>query len=676
VRLRLCTDRAGSRRGSPDQVSSGHILANNWSSTASAVRSCTTSQADIFRAFFAELEDLEIEYAILHGYSGFPESIPSDVDFVVNSRYLARLHHIVARISEERGWVIAQVLRHSLSSRYFLLVDPLDPAKTLALDACSHLDKSGFRLMRAEELLQDRKPSEGGFYVPATAAEFGCILAKAILYRKNPSEVVPRLKALYAADPDRVHQVFTRLTGRPGSDLNGWLEHDDHTWGHLRAEMLATCRSGWTLRACDLLRRMRNVTRPTGFRVSVLGPDGSGKSTLISGLKARLAPTFFGEPVVFKFRPDVTNRIVPSVDDRPHDRDPRSRPVSVLKVAFYAADWWWGWLTRLVPLQLRGSLILFDRDFSDLTIDQRRYLVQSVGVLAAALRHLVPRPSRTYVLDALPEEAHSRKPELPLSELERQMQAYRTLVGKDRRMRLVDANRPKEEVVASVAHDVVLRLASRECLRSRPTGSRCIDVIVAGGGLIVLAPGLAALSLAVRLRLGSPVLFRQERPGLMGEAFTMYKFRTMTAARNPETGRPRPDAERMTSFGTALRKTSLDELPELVNVLRGEMSLVGPRPLLMEYLPRYSPAQMRRHSVPPGLTGWAQVSGRNAVTWEEKFALDVRYVDERSLGLYLRILFKTASVVLTGKGISPSEASAGRFLGATSTSTEDIQGAP
>jgi lipopolysaccharide/colanic/teichoic acid biosynthesis glycosyltransferase len=194
-----------------------------------------------------------------------------------------------------------------------------------------------------------------------------------------------------------------------------------------------------------------------------------------------------------------------------------------------------------------------------------------------------------------------------------------------------------------------------------------LDVIVAGTLLIVLAPLLAVIALLVRLRLGAPALFRQQRPGRDDQPFTLCKFRTMTDARDGA-GRLQPDAARLTPFGRFLRRASLDELPELINVLRGEMSLVGPRPLLMQYLDRYTPAQRRRHAVRPGLTGWAQVHGRNTLSWEERFALDVWYVDHLSLGLDLRILGLTLGKVLRGEGISlEGHATMPEFLGTGSS---------
>jgi len=190
---------------------------------------------------------------------------------------------------------------------------------------------------------------------------------------------------------------------------------------------------------------------------------------------------------------------------------------------------------------------------------------------------------------------------------------------------------------------------------------RAFDLIASLLALALLSPLLGLIALTVRLTLGSPVLFRQRRPGLHGEPFTIYKFRTMTDARDAQ-GNPLPDAERLTPFGRFLRSTSLDELPELFNVLKGDMSLVGPRPLLMQYLERYTPEQARRHEVKPGITGWAQVNGRNAITWEQKFALDVWYVDHWSLWLDLKIIVLTAWKIFTREGISqPGQATMEEF---------------
>lgn len=179
----------------------------------------------------------------------------------------------------------------------------------------------------------------------------------------------------------------------------------------------------------------------------------------------------------------------------------------------------------------------------------------------------------------------------------------------------------------------------------RTFGKRFIDIAVTLVLLILSAPLLLLLALLVRRKLGGPVLFRQRRPGLHGRPFTLLKFRTMTEARDAQ-GHLLPDSERLTRFGNFLRSSSLDELPELINVLKGEMSLVGPRPLLMQYLPRYTSEQRRRHAVRPGITGWAQVNGRNALDWEARFVLDLWYVEHQSLWLDGQIIWRTIGKVL------------------------------
>jgi lipopolysaccharide/colanic/teichoic acid biosynthesis glycosyltransferase len=196
--------------------------------------------------------------------------------------------------------------------------------------------------------------------------------------------------------------------------------------------------------------------------------------------------------------------------------------------------------------------------------------------------------------------------------------------------------------------------------------TRTRDFVLSFLGLALLAPLLLLVGSFVAVYLGRPVLYRQVRPGLYGKPFSMVKFRTMTDERS-EDGSLLPDAQRLTSFGRFLRATSIDELPELWNVLRGDMSLVGPRPLLMEYLPLYNSEQGRRHQVRPGVTGWAQVNGRNAISWQDKFALDVWYVDNRSMWLDIRILWMTVRKVLVRDGISATgEATMSKFTGSDS----------
>ena len=203
--------------------------------------------------------------------------------------------------------------------------------------------------------------------------------------------------------------------------------------------------------------------------------------------------------------------------------------------------------------------------------------------------------------------------------------------------------------------------------RGIPLSKRILDLLLAISGLILISPVILIVAVLVRLQHGSPILFSQVRPGYQGKLFTLRKFRTMTNARD-EAGNLLPDDVRLTQLGRFLRASSLDELPELINVLKGEMSLVGPRPLLTQYLERYSPEQARRHDVLPGITGWAQIHGRNAITWEDKFRLDVWYVDHWSVWLDLKILWQTFAKVIHREGINqPGHATAEEFMGSGNT---------
>jgi sugar transferase EpsL len=192
---------------------------------------------------------------------------------------------------------------------------------------------------------------------------------------------------------------------------------------------------------------------------------------------------------------------------------------------------------------------------------------------------------------------------------------------------------------------------------------RVFDFCIAAIGLLLISPALVLLALLIKLKLGYPIIYKQQRPGFDGKPFTLYKYRTMSNTRD-KYGNLLPDAQRIPPFGNFLRSTSLDELPELFNVLKGDMSLVGPRPLLMQYLDRYSPEQKRRHEVRPGVTGWAQINGRNAISWQERFALDVWYVDHKSFFLDIKILFLTVGAVLTRKNVTPpGQATIQEFMG-------------
>jgi lipopolysaccharide/colanic/teichoic acid biosynthesis glycosyltransferase len=198
---------------------------------------------------------------------------------------------------------------------------------------------------------------------------------------------------------------------------------------------------------------------------------------------------------------------------------------------------------------------------------------------------------------------------------------------------------------------------------------RLFDIISSAAGLIAISPLLVVLAVLVRLKLGSPILFRQQRPGLGGKAFVIYKFHTMTDQRDTS-GNLLPDEQRLPAFGRFLRSTSFDELPELFNVLKGDMSIVGPRPLMMKYLDRYSPQQARRHEVKPGITGWAQINGRNAISWEDKFKFDVWYVDNWTFWLDMKIILKSIWMVIAREGITQQgRATTDEFMGTPQNDT-------
>jgi sugar transferase EpsL len=258
----------------------------------------------------------------------------------------------------------------------------------------------------------------------------------------------------------------------------------------------------------------------------------------------------------------------------------------------------------------------------------------------------------------------------PLRQIVRQTTIAGT-VAADRAARVDVADGPPPDDTAAHAADAAPRDGSARRVR-RSLTSRALDLAVAVPVLVVASPVLLGLVLLIRLRMGSPVLFRQERAGRGGEPFEIVKFRTMRLAA-PGDGGPESDGDRLTPLGRALRSTSLDELPTLLNVVRGDMGLVGPRPLPVRYLPRYSPEHARRHEVRPGITGWAQANGRNALSWDEQLDMDVWYVDHKSLRLDLRILRETAAGVLRRDGISAEgHATRPEFPGSGATMVEVV----
>ena len=619
----------------------------------------SSGRAAFLERFFAELERRQIAYVVLHSYEQLRwQAGASDIDYAVANADFRKIPGILAMVARQTGWVVAQSFSHHVFGQYAVLVDPGNPTDYLKLDACSHYAPSPWLFVRDEILLAGRRPYET-LFVPAPGSEFIYLIAKVISNSNATYKYLGRLRQLVAVDPLGVQERFRAVFRNIRQPAGEWFV-DPAQLAELR--VLARRRAGLELVVADLRRRVERVLRPPGFQIAVLGPDGVGKSTLLHNLDQTLGPCFTRRRI-YKFRPDVFNTIKPETQPRPHARTPRGRILSWAKMFYYAADWWLGFLVRLLPEKSRGVLLLFDRDFNDVVVDRRRYLVRGVRNLARVLRRALPQADATFILTADPEAVHARKPELSLAELRRQLAAYRWLASRHSRMHVICADQPADEVARLVSRTVFLQLAQREQHRRLSLAKRVFDVFVAAAALVILAPVLAALALAVRLAVGPSILFKQQRPGLCGRPFAIYKFRTMSNARNAA-GHFLPDAERLGQFGRFLRSTSLDELPELINVLRGEMSIVGPRPLLMEYLPRYSAEQMRRHDVLPGITGLAQINGRNVASWPRKFELDVWYVEHRSMWLDLKIIAATVWKVVRREGINQSDRiGSERFMG-------------
>lgn len=610
--------------------------------------------------FFAELERQDISYAILNQYQEIPGQPGSDIDYAVADTDLRKIAPLLSRFARARGWVVAQTLQLKALSYYSVVIDPDSPGNSLALDVRSHLTNGPRVLLPDSALLEARWRNRDGLFVASPASETIYRLTKGLGSDSRIAERLPRLRALAALDPQGAQARFVEVFGETERSLEDWLAGSVPTWEPLRRRLVV--RHTW--KPALVLREWRRIAgrlrRPPGLHIAVLGPDGAGKSTLIENIHPTLGPCF-GDWRVFKFRPGFFHGVGAGTNADPHGRAPRTRIVSWARVVYYFVDSWLGWVLIVLPGRARVNCIAFDRDFEDLLVDERRYLVQGSRTLARVLRAFLPHPGITFILEADPQAIHARKPELSVAELETQRAAYRRLAAGARRYRLVSADRPPNAVAGEVSREIIMILGGRHT--SLDPAKRLLDIAASLATLILLSPLLATIAVLIRLGSGSPILFKQDRPGLGGRPFTLYKFRTMTDARYPNGGW-RPDAERVTGLGRFLRSMSLDELPELINVLRGEMSLVGPRPLLVEYLPRYTPEQARRHDVRPGITGWAQINGRNLADWPERFALDVWYVDNRSMLLDLRIIMLTVSKVLRRDGVvAPGRGAVHRFDG-------------
>jgi thymidylate kinase len=425
----------------------------------------TCDSREFFRLFFRELERRAIPYVILHSYQELPDNISSDIDYAVPTSDLPKLRGIQSELARKHGWALAQTLQHGVFAYYAVLVNLENPQETLKLDACSNYARARRFLVSEKILLGNRVPYRG-FYIPAPAAEFIYVLAKMFdAKNKSPAKYLPRLKDLWQQDPENAQKYFIQVFGDTGRNLKEWFERSPEDWRDLRNIMLARNKFGPALIFKEGVRVIKRTFQPTGVSLAVLGSDGSGKSTLLANLETLLEPCFRYQET-FHFRPAVFQKKKQGVITNPHGKPPRNLLISWLKVFYYFADHWAGWFLKVIPGKTRSTLIIFDRNFDDLLVDQKRYRLKGSSTLVRILRQLLPKADRVFILSASAQLIHQRKPELPIAELEAQQSRLQQLAANGTPYVLVSAEQTPEQVTKSVCREVVLYLATREEKRS------------------------------------------------------------------------------------------------------------------------------------------------------------------------------------------------------------------
>jgi len=412
-----------------------------------------------FLQYFHELENRGIPYVILHSYEEFPDTVSSDVDYAVRDGDLDKIPQILQEVARRTGWVHAQTLRHQICAYYSVVIDPQNPRNHIKLDVSSHYVKDGCFLLRDGDLLGDRQPLRG-FYIPASAAEFIYVLAKIFGKNKEPSNFLPRLRELYSEDPQGAQTRFTKLFGADAGKVEDWFERPATEWSRLNGTMRARNRYTPALYARELRRISQRGLHPAGLCIVVLGPDGAGKSTLLENLWPLTEPCFRNRRF-FHFRPQLFEKKGGEVVTDPHGQSPRSLFMSLLKLCYYFADQWLGWLCLVLPSKIRSTLVIFDRNFDDMLVDQKRYRLNAPAWLLRLMSALLPKADLVFVLDASPEIIHARKPELPLDELQRQRAVLRSLAARKPHAVLINAEDPPDKVAATVARAVIERVAER-----------------------------------------------------------------------------------------------------------------------------------------------------------------------------------------------------------------------
>ena len=430
----------------------------------------TCDAREFFRLFFRELEQRNIPSVILHSHQELPEKITSDIDYAVPDADLPRLREIQIELARRHNWALVQTLQHGVFAFYAVLVSLDDPAQNLRLDACSNYAQAR-RLLVSESVLLGNRRQANGFYIPAPSSEFVYVLAKMFdAKNKSPAEYLPRLQELWKQEPAKSQEYFANLFGETGKNVEQWFASPPEQWRALGQRMLARNGFGPGLLAREGVRVVRRIFRPTGICLTVMGSDGAGKSTLLDNLRKLLEPCFRYQ-LTFHFRPAVFEKKKTGVVTDPHGQLPRGALLSWLKVGYYFLDYWIGWMALVIPARVRSTLVIFDRGFDDLLVDEKRYRLRGTRLIVAMLRHLLPKPDRIFLLTAPAEILHQRKPELPIEELARQQAALQELARSGNHYVLVSAAEPPERVALQVWQDVVKQLAAREAKRSHPAVS-------------------------------------------------------------------------------------------------------------------------------------------------------------------------------------------------------------
>ena len=422
------------------------------------------SPPEFFQLFFSELERRGIPAVVLHGYEQLPEVMASDVDYAVRECDRHRMRAIQCELAVRYGWLVTQEMRHQVFASYTVLVDAADPANFLKLDVCSHYVKDRCFLVPDTVLLEGRRGLRG-FFIPAPAAEFIYVLAKVFGKNKEPGPFFERLRELWKMDPSGAESQFSRLLGADAGSANFWLKRPAVEWTELDRRMRAQNRYGAGLMLREAGRMIRRVLQPTGMCIAVLGVDGAGKSTQIERLRVREC---FRNVKYLHFRPMVFEgrkaQSAPVTD--PHGQKPRSPIASILKVIYYAADQFAGWWLRVAPAIARSSLVVFDRWFDDILVDQRRYRLSAGAGLARVIRRILRKPDLTFALDAPAEIARARTPELEASEIERQRAVFRALASEFKRWSLISSVGAPDDIAREIGSRIAAFMAVREQRRS------------------------------------------------------------------------------------------------------------------------------------------------------------------------------------------------------------------